>query len=66
MGGSHTTFSGRAADIVARYRPIEELLPAHWSQGSVTANGVRHHYYRTGGDKPTLVLLHGFLEGALA
>jgi pimeloyl-ACP methyl ester carboxylesterase len=53
-------------EIVARYRPIGELLPAHWSQGDVVANGIRQHYYRTGGDKPPLLLLHGILEGALA
>jgi N-formylmaleamate deformylase len=52
-------------EIVARYRPIGELLPAHWSQGDVVANGIRQHYYRTGGDKPPLLLLHGILEGAL-
>lgn len=52
-------------DIVKRYRPIEELLPPHWTQGDVIANGIRQHYYRTGGDRPPLVLLHGILEGAL-
>ncbi len=48
------------------YRSIDALLPSHWSQDTVVANGIQHHYYRTGGDKPTLVLLHGFLDGALA
>jgi pimeloyl-ACP methyl ester carboxylesterase len=51
---------------VQSYREIEALIPPNWSEGDVVANGVRHHYYRTGGDKPPLVLLHGFLEGALA
>jgi len=53
-------------DGVKRYRPIDELIPPHWSQGDVVANGIRHHYYRTGRGKPPLVLLHGILEGALA
>jgi pimeloyl-ACP methyl ester carboxylesterase len=52
-------------ELVRRYRPIEELLPTHWMQGDVQANGIRQHYYRTGGEKPPLLLLHGFLEGAL-
>jgi pimeloyl-ACP methyl ester carboxylesterase len=51
---------------VQSYREIEALIPPNWVAGDVVANGVRHHYYRTGGDKPPLVLLHGFLEGALA
>ncbi len=53
------------ANLVKQYRRVVELLPSHWSEGDVLANGIRHHYYRTGGDKPPLVLLHGFLEGAL-
>jgi hypothetical protein len=43
--------------IVRAYPPIEALIPAHWRQGSVVANGVRHHYYRTGSNRPPLVLL---------
>jgi len=27
-----------------------------WLSDDVTANGLRIHYYRTGGDKPPLVL----------
>jgi pimeloyl-ACP methyl ester carboxylesterase len=51
--------------IVKTYRPIKELLPAHWSEGDIFANGIRHHYYRTGGEKPALLLLHGFNEYGL-
>ncbi|HEY1351872.1 MAG TPA: alpha/beta hydrolase [Ktedonobacteraceae bacterium] len=50
---------------VRRYRSIEALLPSHWSEGFVQANGLRHHYYRTGGGTSQLVLLHGFQESAL-
>lgn len=30
-----------------------------WFDGYVSANGIRIHYYRTGGDKPTIVINHG-------
>jgi pimeloyl-ACP methyl ester carboxylesterase len=32
---------------------------ANWKSGDVIANGIRIHYYRTGGDKPPVVLSHG-------
>lgn len=48
-----------------RYRTIDELIPAHWTQGDVQANGIRQHYYRSGGTKPVLVLLHGIQGNAL-
>jgi pimeloyl-ACP methyl ester carboxylesterase len=51
--------------IVKTYRPIEELIPAHWSERDVVANDIRQHYYRTGGEKPPLLLLHGFNEYGL-
>lgn len=54
-----------AIDAVRRYRPIEDLIPAHWSQSRVAANGINVNIYRTGGAKPPLLLLHGFMEGAL-
>ena len=57
--------SGSEEAIVQTYRPIEELVPAYWSEGGVVANGIRQHYYRTGGEKPPLVLLHGFNEYGL-
>ena len=30
-----------------------------WSDGTVTANGLKIHYYRTGGDRPAVVVNHG-------
>jgi pimeloyl-ACP methyl ester carboxylesterase len=30
-----------------------------WSDGYVTPNGLKIHYYRTGGDKPQVVMNHG-------
>ena len=36
-----------------------------WSDGYVTANGLRIHYYRTGGDKPPVVWNHGAWDDGL-
>lgn len=37
----------------------------NWQSGFVTANGMRLHYTRTGGDKPPLVLAHGVTDAGL-
>jgi pimeloyl-ACP methyl ester carboxylesterase len=40
--------------------------PAGWTDGYVMANGIRLHYWRTGGaGKPALVLAHGSSDDAL-
>lgn len=36
-----------------------------WQEGNVEANGVKLHYYRTGGAKPPLVLAHGITDSGL-
>jgi pimeloyl-ACP methyl ester carboxylesterase len=36
-----------------------------WFSGDVQSNGIRMHYYRTGGDKPPLVLSHGATDDGL-
>jgi len=36
-----------------------------WSDGYVKANGIKVHYYRTGGDKPQVVLNHGAMDDGL-
>ena len=36
-----------------------------WSSGYVDGNGIRMHYYRTGGEKPPLVLAHGATDDGL-
>jgi pimeloyl-ACP methyl ester carboxylesterase len=36
-----------------------------WNEGSVRANGARIHYYRTGGDGPRLLAIHGFTDNGL-
>lgn len=50
-------------EIVKDYRPLTELVPAHWRSGAIElADGARTHYTRTGGAKPVVLLLHG-LQG---
>lgn len=36
-------------------------LPAGWDAGICPANGIDIHYQRTGGDKPSLIALHGLI-----
>jgi N-formylmaleamate deformylase len=38
---------------------------AQWTTGEVIANGIRLHYTRTGGNKPPIVLAHGFSDSGL-
>ena len=38
---------------------------AGWQSGHVEANDLRMHYYRTGGEKPPVVLAHGFSDDGL-
>jgi pimeloyl-ACP methyl ester carboxylesterase len=39
--------------------------PAGWTDGYVVANGIRLHYWRTGGAKPALVMAHGSSDDGL-
>lgn len=36
-----------------------------WHEDDLQHGGIRIHYYRTGGDKPPLVLAHGFTDAGL-
>jgi len=36
-----------------------------WFAGDILANGIKTHYHRTGGEKPPLVLAHGFSDNGL-
>ena len=38
---------------------------ARWADGYVEANGIRIHYYRTGGEKPPVVFSHGAMDDGL-
>lgn len=37
----------------------------NWQNGYVNANGIQVHYYRTGGEKPQVVLNHGAMDDGL-
>lgn len=39
--------------------------PENWREGYVIANGIRIHYWRTGGEKPVMVLAHGYSDNGL-
>lgn len=65
MPFAQSQFSHEQIQAVKSYRKIEELIPSHWLESFVEANRLRHHYYRNGGEKPQLVLLHGFQESAI-
>ena len=39
--------------------------PTGWTDGYVIANGIRIHYWRTGGNKPALVMAHGSSDDGL-
>lgn len=54
------------SEIVQRYRPLAELVPAHWQSGSITAeDGAQIHFTRTGGTGPAVLLLHGIQASGL-
>jgi pimeloyl-ACP methyl ester carboxylesterase len=65
VNNAQTHLSPERVARVKSYRKIEDLIPSHWSKGDLQANGIRLHHYRTGGEKPQLVLLHGLQESAL-
>ena len=37
-----------------------------WPEADILSNGIRLHYYRTGGDKPPVVLCHGWSDYGLS
>lgn len=39
--------------------------PDGWTDEYVLANGIRIHYWRTGGDKPVLLMAHGYSDDGL-
>ena len=47
-------------DTALRYRPLRELIPKGWNEGRVDTGDAQIHYYRTGGTKPAVLLVHGF------
>ncbi len=51
-----------ALPLFADSRPQQ---PSSWKEGYVIANGIRIHYWRTGGDKPPLIMAHGSSDDGL-
>jgi pimeloyl-ACP methyl ester carboxylesterase len=43
----------------------EPTAPVGWTGGYVLTNGIRIHYWRTGGDKPVLFMAHGYSDDGL-
>jgi pimeloyl-ACP methyl ester carboxylesterase len=40
-------------------------VPTHWTEGYVYTNGIRMHYWRSGGEKPPLIMAHGYSDDGL-
>ncbi len=51
--------------IVGLASAVPPSPPAGWFDGYVLSNGIRIHYWRTGGNRPVLVLAHGFSDDGL-
>jgi pimeloyl-ACP methyl ester carboxylesterase len=47
------------------FRARRSCTMSQWISGDVLINGVKIHYTRTGGEKPPVVLLHGFSDNGL-
>lgn len=45
---------------LSTYRPITDLIPTTWQSGQVALDDGHINYLRTGGDKPPVILFHGF------
>ena len=49
------------AGAVINYRPISDLMPIDYQSNTLSlADGGQLHYWRSGDDKPPIILLHGF------
>lgn len=57
------TAAGAEDDSTLASQP--PVPPAGWTDGYVMANGIRIHYWRTGGDQPVLVMAHGSSDDGL-
>jgi pimeloyl-ACP methyl ester carboxylesterase len=53
-------------EIVKNYRPIESLVPEHWQRSDYAASdGAILAFHDTGGNRPAVILLHGFQAAGL-
>src|SRR3954453_4129903 len=55
----------KALSIQWRHEHERSTTMSSWQSAEVEANGLRLHYTRTGGDRPPLVLAHGFSDDGL-
>ena len=47
--------------------PVEPVPYANWESNSVMSNGIRIHYWRTGGEgKPVMIMAHGVTDYGLS
>ena len=56
------TFTNESAQDNSAENIEEDCLsypPEGWADAYVLANGIRIHYWRTGGDKQVMVMAHG-------
>ena len=44
---------------------VEMNINTLWQEGNVDLAEIKIHYYRTGGDKPPLLVAHGFSDNGL-
>ncbi|MHA1110293.1 MAG: alpha/beta fold hydrolase [Promethearchaeota archaeon] len=52
--------------IMILYKALANMsTPEHWEEKYVDLSGVKMRYHRTGGNKPPLLLLHGFSDNGL-
>jgi len=56
-----------AAESPTDEKQVECLTypPEGWTDAYVFANGIRIHYWRTGGDKPVMIMAHGSSDNGL-
>lgn len=64
--------AGNPPAVLPRSEPAGEALadcpaypPEGWTDGYVIANGIRIHYWRTGGNNPPMVMCHGYSDNGL-
>lgn len=62
---SFTAATLTAALALPLFGEGQPVPPPGWTEGYVLANGIRIHYWRTGGAKPAMVMAHGSSDDGL-
>jgi N-formylmaleamate deformylase len=63
--GEALKVSRTSSSTIYTEREEMERFMDNWKSGEVTANGIKLHYTRTGGDKPPVVAAHGLTDNGL-